>query len=52
MLDAINAASSTLFVFAAGNGGADEVGDDNDGADPQYPCSYPDGPAPSVGLSS
>jgi subtilisin family serine protease len=34
------ACSQTLFVFAAGNGGSDGVGDDNDSI-PQYPCSYP-----------
>ncbi len=38
--DAIAAASGVLFVVAAGNGGADGVGDDNDRT-PQYPCSYP-----------
>jgi subtilisin family serine protease len=37
--DAIAAASGTLFVMAAGNGGLDGVGDDND-ATPTYPCSY------------
>ena len=37
--DAISAASGTLFVVAAGNGGADDVGDDND-ATGEYPCSY------------
>jgi uncharacterized delta-60 repeat protein len=36
---AINASPSTLFVVAAGNGGVDEVGDNND-VEPQYPCSY------------
>jgi thermitase len=38
--DAIAAAPDTLFVVAAGNGGADEVGDDNDVV-PEYPCAYP-----------
>ncbi len=38
--DAIAAASGVLFVVAAGNGGADGVGDDNDRT-PLYPCSYP-----------
>ena len=38
--DAIANAPNTLFVFAAGNGGADGVGDNNDTA-PQYPCQYP-----------
>ncbi len=47
MSSAINSAacSKTLFVFAAGNGGADGVGDNNDlnvaGVSPNYPCSYP-----------
>ncbi len=40
--DAISAAPDTLFVFAAGNGGDDGVGDDND-VEPQYPCSFPMG---------
>ena len=30
----------TLFVVAAGNGGDDGIGDDNDAAEPEYPCSY------------
>jgi subtilisin family serine protease len=39
--DAIQAASDTLFVVAAGNGGSDHVGDDNDTSPtPTYPCSY------------
>ncbi|MGI8659956.1 MAG: S8 family peptidase [Thermoleophilaceae bacterium] len=38
-LDAIDAAPGTLFVVAAGNGGADGVGDDVDTA-PEYPCAY------------
>ena len=37
--DAILACPEALFVFAAGNGGNDGVGDDNDGA-PAYPCSF------------
>ena len=37
--DALAAASDTLFVFAAGNGGTDQVGDDNDAAG-TYPCGY------------
>ena len=37
---AIAAHPSTLYVVAAGNGGSDGVGDDNDGASPDYPCSY------------
>jgi subtilisin family serine protease len=38
--DAIANAPNTLFVFAAGNGGADGIGDNNDLAT-QYPCQYP-----------
>jgi subtilisin family serine protease len=37
--DAIAAYQSMLFVAAAGNGGADGVGDDND-ATGTYPCAY------------
>jgi thermitase len=37
--DAIAAHPNTLYVVAAGNGGADGVGDDND-ASPTYPCAY------------
>ena len=41
MFDAITstACDNTLFVFAAGNGGQDGIGDDND-SHPQYPCNY------------
>jgi subtilisin family serine protease len=39
MLDAINACPATLFVFAAGNGGGDQIGDNNDSF-PIYPCNY------------
>ncbi|HEV3478296.1 MAG TPA: S8 family serine peptidase [Gaiellaceae bacterium] len=38
--DAINACPNALFVFAAGNGGWDGIGDNNDAA-PVYPCSFP-----------
>ncbi|HET9666289.1 MAG TPA: S8 family serine peptidase, partial [Desertimonas sp.] len=40
-LNAINSpeCANTLFVFAAGNGGSDGVGDNNDSF-PQYPCNY------------
>ena len=40
-LNLINSAacSKTLFVFAAGNGGSDGVGDNNE-LTPQYPCDY------------
>jgi thermitase len=37
--DAIVAFPGMLFVAAAGNGGGDGVGDDND-LDPEYPCAY------------
>jgi subtilisin family serine protease len=37
--DAIAAFPTMLFVAAAGNGGADGVGDDNDVV-PTYPCAY------------
>jgi subtilisin family serine protease len=36
--DAINACPGTLFVFSAGNGGDDDIGDDND-LMPQSPCT-------------
>ena len=38
--DAIGAAPGVLFVVAAGNGGADGVGDDA-ARSPEYPCAYP-----------
>jgi thermitase len=38
--DAIAAFPTMLFVAAAGNGGADGVGDDNDAATTTYPCAY------------
>ncbi|HEY6594358.1 MAG TPA: S8 family serine peptidase [Asanoa sp.] len=37
--DAITDHPNTLFVVAAGNGGADGIGDDND-VTPTYPCNY------------
>jgi thermitase len=37
---AIQSHPNTLFVVAAGNGGVDRVGDDNDGAETEYPCAY------------
>src|SRR5918995_3401926 len=41
LADTIGAAPETLFVVAAGNGGADRVGDDNDLSGQQiYPCGY------------
>ena len=39
MLNAIEAYPNTLFVAAAGNGGSDGVGDNNDLL-PQYPCNF------------
>jgi hypothetical protein len=41
LLDAINrgGAANILFIAAAGNGGQDGVGDNND-ATPSYPASY------------
>jgi subtilisin family serine protease len=39
MRDAIAGCANTLFVFAAGNGGGDLVGDNNDVV-PTYPCDY------------
>jgi thermitase len=38
--DAIASFPGVLFVAAAGNGGDDGVGDDND-VEPEYPCAYP-----------
>jgi subtilisin family serine protease len=38
MKDAIDAASGTLYVIAAGNGGADGIGDNNE-MTPQWPCN-------------
>ncbi|MDQ4082603.1 MAG: S8 family serine peptidase, partial [Actinomycetota bacterium] len=39
LLEAIEAHPNTLFVFAAGNGGSDGRGDNNDSS-PEFPCSY------------
>jgi subtilisin family serine protease len=39
MSDAISSHPNTLFVVAAGNGGADGVGDNNE-TTPTYPCNY------------
>jgi subtilisin family serine protease len=38
--NAIDACPGSLFVFSAGNGGNDGVGDNNETA-PHYPCNYP-----------
>ena len=37
---AIHEHPGTLYVVAAGNGGADSIGDDNDGATREYPCAH------------
>ena len=37
---AIHEHPGTLYVVAAGNGGPDGVGDDNDGATREYPCAH------------
>jgi subtilisin family serine protease len=38
---AISSCPGTLFVFAAGNGGGDQVGDNIDASPPVYPCAFP-----------
>jgi subtilisin family serine protease len=48
---AIQSHPDTLFVVAAGNGGADRVGDDNDGAESEYPCAYSEPNVVCVGAS-
>jgi subtilisin family serine protease len=37
--DAVRAHPQTLYVVAAGNGGEDSIGDDNDGPVTTYPCA-------------
>jgi thermitase len=49
--NAIAAHPDTLFVFAAGNGGTDQVGDDNDLID-QWPCEAPSDNVVCVGAST
>jgi subtilisin family serine protease len=44
-----SACDNTIFVFAAGNGGSDGVGDDNDIV-PQYPCNYHEAPTSATNL--
>jgi hypothetical protein len=44
-----SACANTVFVFAAGNGGSDGVGDDND-LTPQYPCNYHQAPTSAANL--
>ena len=48
---AIASHPGTLYVVAAGNGGGDGLGDDNDGAAPDYPCSYPEANIVCVGAT-
>ncbi|HEX5619676.1 MAG TPA: S8 family serine peptidase [Solirubrobacteraceae bacterium] len=47
---AIRAHPNTLFVVSAGNGGSDEVGDDNDAGD-VWPCNSPNPNVVCVGAS-
>ena len=49
--DAIAYADDTLFVIAAGNGGDDGVGDDNDDH-PVYPCNTPEPNVLCVGATT
>ena len=50
--DAIAAHPNTLYVVAAGNGGADHLGDDDDVlATANYPCSYPEANIICVGAT-
>jgi subtilisin family serine protease len=37
---AIHDHPGTLYIVAAGNGGSDSIGDDNDDATPEYPCAH------------
>jgi subtilisin family serine protease len=48
---AIHEYPNTLFVASAGNGGADEVGDDNDAAN-VWPCNSPEPNVLCVGAST
>jgi subtilisin family serine protease len=48
---AIQSHPGTLYVVAAGNGGDDGVGDDNDRAAPEYPCAYDEPNVICVGAS-
>lgn len=43
--------SGVILVAAAGNGGADNIGDDNNGSAPFYPASYTNGNIISVGAT-
>jgi subtilisin family serine protease len=48
---AISAYPNTLFVVSAGNGGSDEIGDDNDAAN-VWPCNSPNPNVICVGASN
>jgi thermitase len=48
---AIQRHPGTLFVVAAGNGGSDSIGDDNDGATREYPCAHDEPNLICVGAS-
>ena len=48
--DAIAAHPDTLYAVAAGNGGADGIGDDND-LTPTYPCALPEANVVCVGAT-
>lgn len=48
--NAIAAHPETLYVVAAGNGGLDGVGDNNDSR-PTYPCSFPEANVVCVGAT-
>ena len=49
--EAIHAYPGTLFAVAAGNGDADHIGDDNDGATSSYPCEYAEANVICVGAT-
>ena len=51
LADAVARHPDTLYVVAAGNGGADQVGDDNDGSEPTYPCALTQANVVCVGAS-
>lgn len=48
--DAIAAHPGTVYVVAAGNGGPDGIGDDDD-AEPIYPCAFPEPNVVCVGAT-
>ena len=49
--DAIAAHPNTLYIVAAGNGGNDQIGDNND-VSPTYPCALPQDNVLCVGASN